>query len=65
MSRNVEKDVSIVVSELRDFDKIFRDFIYKSVLIGYSSRPVTRKSMFQRLRFTNALKWVTLCIFYE
>ena len=35
------KDVSIVVSQLRDMNCIFGNFINKSVLIGYSPGPVT------------------------
>jgi len=35
------KDVSIVVSQLRDMNCVFGNFINKSVFISYSPGPVT------------------------
>lgn len=52
----------VMVSRLRDMDCVFGNLIDKSVFIGNSSRPVTRKSMFQWFWFADALKGILFCL---
>jgi len=51
---------SVVVAELSNKQGILMNFINHSVLIVNPSRPISRKSMFERLRLSNAFEWLSL-----
>ena len=54
-----------MVSQLGDMNSIFKKFIDKTVFIIDTAGPVTRKSMFKGLRFTNTFKGISFNSFYQ
>ena len=48
----------VVIADLSDLYPFIRNPINQSMLVGYSSRPISRKSVLKRLRLADALIWV-------
>ena len=52
--------VSVVVSKLCEQKRTALNLVDHSVLVIDTPRPITRKSVLERLRFPNPRKWFTL-----
>ena len=47
----------VVIPDLSDLYRFVRNPINQSMLVGYSSRPISRKSVLKRLWLADALIW--------
>jgi len=55
---NVERFASVMIARLKEINLIRLYQIYKSVFFGKPARPGAGQHIFQRLRFSNTVKWI-------
>jgi hypothetical protein len=51
------KEKSVMISELSNYKGIIFNLIDNTMLIGDSTRPISREAMFQRFRLSYSLVW--------
>jgi len=57
MFGNDERGLSIMISELGNYKGVIFNLIDNAMLVGDSTRPISREAMLQRFRFSYSLVW--------